>query len=48
MLPIGMNTTEHHFGSDLDFIGIDAYFPVDDKQSPTLEATKVGWQKYKS
>lgn len=36
------------FWDELDYIGIDAYFPVDDKQSPTLEASKKGWQKYKS
>lgn len=36
------------FWDDLDYIGIDAYFPVDDKQSPTLEAIKQGWQKHKS
>ncbi len=36
------------FWEELDYIGIDAYFPVDDKQLPTLEATKNGWQKHKS
>ncbi len=36
------------FWNDLDFIGIDAYFPLDDKQSPTIEDTRLGWQKYKS
>ncbi|MEZ4792572.1 MAG: glycoside hydrolase [Gelidibacter sp.] len=36
------------FWDDLDYIGIDAYFPVDEKQSPTLEASKKGWQKHKS
>ena len=36
------------FWGALDFIGIDAYFPVDDKQSPTLDAVKMGWQKHKS
>ncbi|OBX26794.1 hypothetical protein LX77_02314 [Gelidibacter algens] len=35
------------FWDDIDYIGIDAYFPVDDKQSPTLEASKKGWQKHK-
>lgn len=35
------------FWDDIDYIGIDAYFPVDDKQTPTLEATKKGWQKHK-
>lgn len=36
------------FWDDIDYIGIDAYFPVDDKQSPTLEASKKGWQTHKS
>ncbi|WP_245577807.1 glycoside hydrolase family 113 [Gelidibacter mesophilus] len=36
------------FWDALDFIGIDAYFPVDSKQSPTLEDAKEGWQKHKS
>lgn len=35
------------FWDKVDFIGIDAYFPVDEKQSPTLEASKKGWQKHK-
>lgn len=37
-----------HFWDDLDYIGIDAYFPVDDKQSPTLGAAKKGWQTHKA
>lgn len=36
------------FWSELDYIGIDAYFPVSEKQTPTVEDCKVGWQKYKS
>ena len=36
------------FWDDLDFIGIDAYFPVDAKQSPTMEDIKKGWHKFKS
>ena len=35
------------FWDDLDYIGIDAYFPVDSKPSPTLEDSKRGWQKHK-
>ncbi len=35
------------FWDELDYIGIDAYFPVDDKQTPTLDATKKGWQQHK-
>ncbi|MEO6346985.1 MAG: glycoside hydrolase, partial [Aquaticitalea sp.] len=36
------------FWDEIDYIGIDAYFPVDDKQSPTLEASKKGWQIHKA
>ena len=36
------------FWSDLDYIGVDAYFPVSDKQTPTLEECKVGWQTHKA
>ena len=35
------------FWDEIDYIGIDAYFPVDDKQSPTLETSKKAWQKHK-
>ncbi|RZS99766.1 glycoside hydrolase family 113 [Aquimarina brevivitae] len=31
----------------LDYIGVDAYFPVTDKQSPTISEFKEGWQKHK-
>ncbi|MBA6153511.1 glycoside hydrolase [Gelidibacter gilvus] len=36
------------FWDDLDFIGIDAYFPVDAKQSPTISGAKKGWQVHKA
>jgi ppGpp synthetase/RelA/SpoT-type nucleotidyltranferase len=36
------------FWSDLDYIGVDAYFPVSDKQTPTVADCKAGWQKHKS
>lgn len=36
------------FWSDLDYIGIDAYFPLSDKKTPTLEDCKKGWSAYKS
>lgn len=36
------------FWDVLDFIGIDAYFPVDAQQSPTVVTIKKGWQKHKS
>jgi hypothetical protein len=31
------------FWSNLDYIGIDAYFPVSDMQTPTIEDSKKGW-----
>jgi len=36
------------FWSDLDFIGIDAYFPVSDKQTPTIADCKIAWQEHKA
>ena len=36
------------FWADLDFIGVDAYFPLSDKKTPTLEDGLLGWQKHKS
>jgi len=35
------------FWEELDFIGIDAYFPLSEEQTPTLEALKTGWQSHK-
>lgn len=35
------------FWDDLDYIGIDAYFPVSDSKTPTIEDCKAGWQKHK-
>ncbi|WP_152611502.1 glycoside hydrolase family 113 [Psychroserpens damuponensis] len=35
------------FWDELDFIGIDAYFPVSDMQTPTIEDCIAGWQKHK-
>jgi hypothetical protein len=35
------------FWSDLDYIGVDAYFPVSNKHTPTLEECKAGWQDHK-
>jgi hypothetical protein len=31
------------FWSELDFIGIDAYFPISEAQTPDLEAVKTRW-----
>jgi hypothetical protein len=36
------------FWSDLDFIGVDAYFPLSDKADPDLSEIKNGWKKHKN
>ena len=36
------------FWADLDFIGIDAYFPVSNMQTPTVEDCMEGWKKHLS
>ncbi|WGD33548.1 glycoside hydrolase [Olleya sp. YS] len=35
------------FWDQLDYIGIDAYFPVSDSKTPTVEACLEGWKKHK-
>ena len=35
------------FWSNLDFIGIDAYFPLTDKKSPTITEFENGWKSHK-
>ncbi|WP_298879280.1 glycoside hydrolase [uncultured Polaribacter sp.] len=35
------------FWSELDFIGVDAYFPLSDKKSPTIKDLELGWQPHK-
>ena len=35
------------FWSDLDYIGIQAYFPLTEAKSPSLEEIREGWQKHK-
>ncbi|WP_299396531.1 glycoside hydrolase TIM-barrel-like domain-containing protein [uncultured Gelidibacter sp.] len=35
------------FWADLDYIGVDAYFPLSDKQTPTLEECRAGWAPHK-
>ncbi|MEM7086627.1 MAG: glycoside hydrolase TIM-barrel-like domain-containing protein [Bacteroidota bacterium] len=35
------------FWKELDFIGVDAYFPVSESQTPTVEEAKLGWQRWK-
>lgn len=36
-----------NFWKDLDFIGIDAYFPLSDKKTPTIEDYELGWKVHK-
>ncbi|MEW7290114.1 glycoside hydrolase family 113 [Aquimarina sp. 2304DJ70-9] len=36
------------FWNQLDYVGIDAYFPVSESQTPTIEELQQGWQKHKS
>ncbi|WP_298237785.1 glycoside hydrolase [uncultured Algibacter sp.] len=35
------------FWNDLDYIGIDAYFPVSDSKTPTVDECLEGWKKHK-
>ena len=35
------------FWSDLDFIGVDAYFPVSDSKTPTVAESLEGWKAHK-
>ncbi len=36
------------FWEDLDYIGVDAYFPVSESKTPTLQACLDGWKGHKS
>ena len=36
------------FWKDLDFIGIDAYFPLSEKKSPTIVEYELGWAVHKA
>jgi len=40
--------TKTPFWSQLDYIGIDAYFPLSDKQTPTVQECKDGWITHKT
>lgn len=35
------------FWSDLDYIGVDAYFPIADEKTPTLASINKNWPKWK-
>ena len=36
------------FWNQLDYIGVDAYFPLSEKKSPTVEQLEIGWGTHKS
>ena len=36
------------FWKDLDFIGIDAYFPLSEKKTPTIAEFESGWEVHKA
>ncbi|XMO85116.1 glycoside hydrolase TIM-barrel-like domain-containing protein [Algibacter sp. AS12] len=36
------------FWSELDFIGVDAYFPVSESKTPTIAECLLGWEKHKA
>jgi hypothetical protein len=35
------------FWNSLDYIGVDAYFPVSDSQTPTIDECIIGWEEHK-
>ncbi len=39
--------TRTPFWSQLDFIGVDAYFPLSEAKTPTISELREGWQKWK-
>ncbi|WP_394750320.1 glycoside hydrolase family 113 [Spongiimicrobium salis] len=39
--------TRTPFWSALDYIGVDAYFPLSEEKTPSVLALKEGWQKHK-
>ena len=47
MLQIGMNLKGFLSGGEVDFIGIDAYFPLSDKKTPTVAELEIGWKSHK-
>lgn len=36
------------FWNDLDYIGVNAYFPICDRQNPTMQTMREGWQPWKT
>tara|TARA_R110000868_G_scaffold80081_6_gene227665 strand:- start:5334 stop:6335 length:1002 start_codon:yes stop_codon:yes gene_type:complete len=39
--------TKITFWENLDYIGIDAYFPLSEEMNPTVEELKAGWKNWK-
>tara|TARA_R110000796_G_scaffold250788_4_gene380752 strand:+ start:123263 stop:124264 length:1002 start_codon:yes stop_codon:yes gene_type:complete len=39
--------TKTTFWENLDYIGIDAYFPLSEEMNPTVEELKAGWKNWK-
>lgn len=39
--------TRTSFWAELDYIGVDAYFPISDAKNPTKTQMSEGWQKWK-
>ncbi|GER58228.1 hypothetical protein ULMA_03360 [Patiriisocius marinus] len=35
------------FWKELDYIGVDAYFPISESKTPSVEEAKKGWQNWK-
>lgn len=35
------------FWGELDYIGVDAYFPISESQTPTFEEAVIGWKPWK-
>ncbi|NNM17065.1 MAG: glycoside hydrolase [Croceitalea sp.] len=40
--------TRTPFWEELDYIGVDAYFPLSEEQIPSMAMMREGWQKWKS
>lgn len=36
------------FWASLDFIGVDAYFPLSEEKTPSVDDLKAGWHRWKS
>lgn len=36
------------FWDEMDYIGVDAYFPISESQTPSLEEVRRGWQPWKT